>query len=236
MQKLSSVLVLISLLLSLTAATTLTANARVRKTIFVKATSITGEQAVGENSVRQEERPVIRVIPENTRIPIIWNTPINSDASDDEVHGFFAETAEDVSSDGSIVLPKGAMIIGRFFSEYHPHHSSVELKFDSIIIPDNRGLPLAAQVVAHGGVVHVTRGLADVRLDTNIQMSCGPVQIGLVRSPQGVEIPSPKLTALGNMIGRSGVLLYGKRNQRVELMLGDQLKIQLLEDLRVNVD
>src|SRR5271169_861947 len=45
-------------------------------------------------------------------------------------------------------------------------NGSVGLKFDTVTTPDNRQIPIVANLVARGGAVHAHRGMKDIAFDT----------------------------------------------------------------------
>lgn len=190
----------------------------------------------------------IRVVPTGTKIPIIMDTAVDSDTSQ-EGDEFSARTAEDLTIDGSTVVPAGSIIKGRIAQMNGPRalnrSGSVALKFDTITTPDNRQIPLVANIVARGGVVHARRGMKDVALD------CGTVSlptlaglgIGVLAGGSSSSSSSSSSSGVGRaggaMIGAGiglavGVaVLLAKKGKKVEVRPGDELKIELAEELRM---
>ena len=107
-------------------------------------------------------------MPSGTKFPIVMDTAVDSDTSQ-EGDEFSARTTEDLTIDGENLVPAGSIIKGRIASLNAPRHlnrsGSVALKFDTITTPDNRQIPLVANLVARGGVVHAKRGLKDIAID-----------------------------------------------------------------------
>ena len=189
----------------------------------------------------------IRVVPTGTKIPIIMDTAVDSDTSQ-EADEFSARTAEDLNIDGSNVVPAGSIIKGRIAQLNSPRHlnrsGSVALKFDTITTPDNRQIPLVATLVARGGVVHARRGLKDIAIDTGAVAlpTLAGLGIGLLAGGSSSDSSSSSSgigRAGGAMIG-AGVglavgiaILLSKKGKKIDLRPGDELKIQLAEELRM---
>ncbi len=199
----------------------------------------TEEGAGGENKVLQG---YIRVVPSGTKVPIIMDSAVDSDTSQ-EGDEFAARTAEDLTIDGSTCVPAGSVIKGRIARLNAPKHlnrsGSVALKFDTITTPDNKQIPLSATLVARGGVVHAKRGLKDLAIDTGTFVA--PAALGTVIGAiaGGASSSSSVGTAGGLLIGAGigvaigTVILCAKKGKRVDVRPGDELKIELAEDLRM---
>jgi hypothetical protein len=123
---------------------------------------------------------------------------------------------------------------------------SVALKFDTVTTPDNRQIPLVANLVARGGVVHARRGLKDIAIDTGtfalptaLGLGIG-VLAGSAKSSSSSSSSSNRVSpAAGALIG-AGVgaavgiaILAIKKGKKVDVRPGDELKIELAEDLRM---
>lgn len=195
----------------------------------------------------------VRVVPTGTKIPIIMDTAIDTDTSQ-EGDEFAARTGEDLNIDGTTVVPAGSIIKGRLAQLNGPRalnrSGSVALKFDTVTTPDNRQIPIVANLVARGGVVHARRGLKDVAFDTGTVML--PVALGLgigliATNGYGKQTTTGNTTttkgglsqAQGAVIGAAvgaaiGVaILCSKKGKKVDVRPGDELKIELAEDLRM---
>lgn len=189
----------------------------------------------------------VRVVPTGTKIPIIMDTAVDSDTSQ-EADEFSARTAEDLSIDGATVIPAGSIIKGRIAQLNSPRHmnrsGSVAMKFDTITTPDNRQIPIVANLVARGGVVHAKRGMKDIAIDTGavalptlVGLGIGALAGGGSNNTDGSS--SGMGRAGGAMIG-AGVglavgiaILLSKKGKKVDLRPGDEFKIQLAEELRM---
>ncbi len=194
----------------------------------------------------------IRVVPEGTKIPIIMDTAVDSDTSQ-EGDEFTARTSEDLNIDGAVAVPAGSIIKGRIAQMNAPKHldrsGSVALKFDTVTTPDNRQIPLVANLVSHGGVVHARRGLKDIAIDSSTVLI--PTLVGLAigaiagksnsstststTSTSTSSITKPEAAMIGVGIGLAvGVaILCAKKGKKVDVRPGDELKIQLSEALRM---
>jgi len=184
----------------------------------------------------------VRVVPTGTRIPIIMDTAVDSDTSQ-EGDEFEARTAEDLDIDGQIAVPAGSVIKGRIAQLAAPKHmmrgGSVSLKFDTVTTPDNRQIPLVANLVARGGVVHAKRGGKDYLIDagTFIAPLAAGLAIGVVA---GNASSSSSIGPAGGALIGAGVggavglaILLAKKGKKIDVRPGDEMKIELAEDLRM---
>lgn len=183
----------------------------------------------------------VQVVPTGTKIPIIMDTAVDSDTSQ-EGDEFSARTSEDLTIDGSTAVPAGSIIRGRIATINAPKHmirsGSVALKFDTITTPDNRQIPLVANLVARGGVVHARRGLKDVAIDTSIAGL--PILAGLGIGAVAGNSGSSKIGVGGGALIGAGIgcavgvaILLAKKGKKVDVRPGDELKIELAEDLHM---
>jgi hypothetical protein len=192
----------------------------------------------------------VKVVPTGTKIPIIMDTAVDSDTSQ-EGDEFAARTSEDLSIDGSTIVPAGSIIKGRIAQLNAPKHlnrsGSVGLKFDTITTPDQRSIPIVANLVTRGGVVHARRGLKDIAFDTGAVAlpTLAGVGIGFLAGGSGNN--SSSSSSSSSKIGRGGGALIGagvgiavgaaillsKKGKKVEVRPGDELKIELAEELRM---
>jgi type IV secretory pathway VirB10-like protein len=222
-----------------------------------EAATTTAESGAAESTEKTDKtassktlQGYIRVVPQGTKIPIIMDTAVDSDTSQ-EGDEFTARTSEDLNIDGAIAVPAGSIIKGRIAQMNAPKHmdrsGSVALKFDTVTTPDNRQIPLVANLVAHGGVVHARRGLKDIAIDSStvlIPTLVGGL-IGVVAGKSSStstttttssnSITKPEAAAIGVAVGVAvGVaILLAKKGKKVDVRPGDELKIQLSEDLRM---
>ncbi len=211
----------------------------------VAATDTTAGKAESSDAPKTASKVLqgyIRVVPSGTKIPIIMDTAIDSDTSQ-EGDEFSARTAEDLTIDGGIVVPAGSVIKGRIAqlnaARRFDRSGSVALKFDTVTTPDNRQIPIVANIVAHGGVVHARRGMKDIAIETS--MVTLPTVVGLgVGVLAGAASKSSSIGAGGGaLIGAAvgvavgAVVLMAKKGKRVDVRPGDELKIELGEDLRM---
>lgn len=188
----------------------------------------------------------IRVVPTGTKVPIIMDTAVDSDTSQ-EGDEFSARTAEDLTIDGSTVVPAGSIIRGRIAQLNSPRalnrSGSVALKFDTVTTPDNRQIPLVANLVAKGGVVHARRGLKDIAMDSGtvaLPMLAG-LGIGLLAGgssnsgsgSSGIGRGGGAVIGAGVGLAVGVAVLLAKKGKKVDVRPGDELKIELAEDLRM---
>jgi hypothetical protein len=114
---------------------------------------------------------------------------------------------------------------------------SVALKFDTITTPDNRQIPLVANLVARGGVVHARRGLKDIAIDaTEFTLpSLAGLGIGLIAGSKSSSVGAGGGAVIGAGVGVAVglAILLAKKGKKVDVRPGDELKVQLSEDLRM---
>jgi hypothetical protein len=199
-----------------------------------------GKGADGKQIASKTLQGYVRVVPTGTKIPIIMDTAVDSDTSQ-EGDEFEARTAEDLSIDGSVVVPAGSVIHGRIATLAAPkallRNGSVALKFDTVTTPDNRQLPLTANLVARGGVVHARRGMKDIAIDAGVfsAPALAGLAIGAVAGHSSSKLGVGGGALIGVGVGAAvGVaVLLARKGKRIEVRPGDELKIELAEDLRM---
>ncbi|MBX3137121.1 hypothetical protein KF707_12835 [Candidatus Obscuribacterales bacterium] len=213
------------------------------------ASETTGETT--DSSGKKVLKGYVKVVPTGTKIPIIMDTAVDSDTSQ-EGDEFAARTSEDLSIDGSTIVPAGSIIKGRIAQLNSPKHlnrsGSVGLKFDTITTPDNRSIPIVANLVARGGVVHARRGLKDIAFDTGAVALPTLVGLGVGALAAGSGNNNNSSSSNNNnSISRAGgamigagvgiavgvAILLSKKGKKVEVRPGDELKIELAEELRM---
>jgi hypothetical protein len=132
-----------------------------------------------ENAAQEiDHAPVyIRVVPKDTKLPIMLDTVVDSDTAKDGDE-FSATSLQDLTIDGATVVPKGSAIKGRIYChKCSTRLTALELKFESLTSPGNLPIPLIAHLVTHGGIVKVHRGLKDLTVE--IKMDTGVVSLGV---------------------------------------------------------
>ena len=202
-------------------------------------TAATDSSAASTGSVLQG---YVRSVPVGTHIPIIMDTAVDSDTSQ-EGDEFSARTSEDLAIDGATVVPARSIIHGRIAQMMAPRalnrSGAVQLKFDTITTPDNRQIPLVANIVARGGVVHAKRGFKDVLIDSSAVTLPLLAGLGIGALAGGGSSSSSIGAGGGAMIGAGiglavGVaVLLAKKGKKIDVRPGDELKIELAEELRM---
>jgi hypothetical protein len=212
------------------------------------ATGATGTETAGTDGTANKDGKVlqgyIRVVPSGTKLPIIMDSAIDSDTSQ-EGDEFAARTSEDLTIDGATVVPAGSVIKGRIARINAPRHlnrtGSIGLKFDTITTPDNHQIALQATLVARGGVVHARRGVKDIAMETGMVTAPMVLGAGIGAIAGGMNSGGSSSIGLGSglLIGVGvgaaiGVIvLCAKKGKKVDMRPGDELKIELAEDLRM---
>lgn len=216
-----------------------------------ESTSPVEESKPAETAATDDKKPAttkvlqgyIRVVPTGTKIPIIMDTAIDSDTSQ-EGDEFSARTGEDLTIDGQTAVPAGSIIKGRIARLNAPRalnrSGSVALKFDTVTTPDNRQIPIVANLVARGGVVHAKRGLKDIVIDAGAVTlpTAAGLGIGLLAgssTSSTSSIGAAGAAAIGAAVGGAVglAIILSKKGKRVDVKPGDELKIELAEDLRM---
>lgn len=189
----------------------------------------------------------VQVVPSGTKIPIIMDTAVDSDTSQ-EGDEFSARTAEDLTIDGQTAVPAGSIIRGRIATINAPKHlnrsGSVALKFDTVTTPDNRQIPLVANIVARGGVVHARRGMKDIAIETGVVGLPSLVGLGIGAvaghstgtsggTGHRLGMAGGALIGVGVGVAVGAAILMAKKGKKVDVRPGDELKIELAEDLRM---
>jgi len=182
----------------------------------------------------------VRIVPSGTKIPIVMDTAVDSDTSQ-EGDEFSARSVEDLTIDGTMVIPAGSIIRGRIATLNAPKHlnrsGSVALKFDTVTTPDNRQIPLVANLVARGGVVHARRGMKDIAIDTATFGLPTLVALGIGavagHSSSSVGVGGGALIGAGVGAAVGLAILLAKKGKKVDVRPGDELKIELAEDLHM---
>ena len=173
----------------------------------------------------------VHVVPTGTKIPIIIDTAVDSDTSQ-EGDEFEARTAEDLSIDGQVAVPAGSVIKGRIATLSAPKHllrgGSVALKFDTVTTPDSRQIPLVATLVARGGVVHARRGAKDILIDTGT--FAAPAALGLAvgafagNSSKSLGLAGGALIGAGVGAAIGVAILCAKKVRRLTYVLATSSK------------
>jgi len=184
-------------------------------------------------------------IPKDTKIRIGLDCDVNSKTSVD-ADEFSARTEEEITVDGSLVLPVGTPILGRVLCQQDPQHMrrrAISLVFDKIILSDGRQIPLVANLVARGGKVHALRGFEDISLVASTPPL--PILAGKLISDCGskphvrkkakeVETPIRQSSLVVSDWPRDCIGLIADEKNTVDLRAGDQVKIELTKDLQIN--
>jgi hypothetical protein len=220
--------------------------------VSTETTETTKETTVVKSKEKESKvlQGYIRVVPTGTKIPIVMDTAVDSETSQ-EGDEFSARTSEDLTIDGNTVVPAGSIIKGRIATMNAARalnrSGSVALKFDNITTPDNRQIPLVATIVARGGVVHARRGLKDIAIDAGTVAL--PVVAGLAIGALAGNSSNNNSngTSSGGGMGKGGAAVLGagiglavgvavllaKKGKKIEVRPGDELKIELAEELRM---
>lgn len=155
---------------------------------------------------------------------------------------FFAEVTGEVSGKNGVIIPVGTVAHGSVRqiagSKRLGRDGWIELKFDSLIMPDGREIPIDAQMTTKNNVVKGTA--IKVAQGTGYTLAGGVVGGLMALNILGLEaaIASHGYTlaggaAIGGAIGL-GVALY-RKGKDVLLSPGDEIKVKILHDLDLPV-
>lgn len=155
---------------------------------------------------------------------------------------FFAEVTGEVSGDKGVVLPVGTVAHGYVkqmaASKRLGRDGWIELKFDNLITPDGREIPIDAQMTTKQNVVKGTA--VKVAQGTGFTLAGGVVGGLAALNILGLEaaIASHGYTlaggaAIGGAIGL-GVALY-RKGKDVLISPGDEIKVKVLNDIDLPV-
>ena len=155
---------------------------------------------------------------------------------------FFAEVTGEVSGKNGVIIPVGTVAHGSVRQVRGPKRMGrdgwIELKFDSLIMPDGREIPIEAQMTTKNNVVKGTA--IKVAQGTGITLAGGVIGGFMALNILGLEaaIASNGYTlaggaAIGGAVGL-GVALY-RKGKDVLLAPGDEIKVKILHDLDLPV-
>ena len=155
---------------------------------------------------------------------------------------FFAEVTGEVSGKNGVIIPVGTVAHGSVKQVAGPKRMGrdgwIELKFDSLIMPDGREIPIEAKMTTKNNVVKGTA--IKVAQGTGITLAGGVIGGIMALNILGLEaaIASNGYTlaggaAVGGAVGL-GVALY-RKGKDVLLAPGDEIKVKILHDLDLPV-
>lgn len=174
-------------------------------------------------------------IPSGTKLSIIFETPIDEVTSmiGDEVT---ARTAEDIVTDGVVVVPAGSVVVGKISevnSAKRLHKAgTIRIEFKNLTVPDGRQIPIVASALTKSGLVKgkYTRKTALIAGATLV----GPAVAGL-----GAGLVADSGSALGAVIGGALGVLAGlslfafQKGNMINIKSGDEMNIELVEEAYV---
>ncbi len=158
-------------------------------------------------------------IPAQTKFRVLMSAPLNTDTVQ-EGDKFLAKTSEDLSVDGVVALPANCLVEGVISNVKRNRYVSTptQLKINSVTVPEGLSIPLVANIVNHGGMARLRRGHMEIAFQASRPYpGCF---IGAV--PENLRLQDFNVTNLS-----------AKRNQHIDLQVGDELTIELAEELRV---
>lgn len=197
--------------------------------------------STGTPSNKQVLQGYVREIPAHTIIPIVFNWTVNSETTQDGDE-FLAKTTEDQTIDGHVVLPAGSIIKGKSSLVKSPLRvkgkNSIELKFETVTTPNKIQSPIVARVVAHNGIVHIQRGARTISIPAAVlPVTRSPLictwsnqrsthkDPSLYRQPKPMSVPN----------GLQTQILLSTRAKGFAILPGDEVKIELVEGLRMSM-
>ena len=173
-------------------------------------------------------------IPSGTKLKIILETPIDELNSmlDDEV---IARIAEDVVIDGKVAVPAGSTVVG-IISEINAakrlHKAgNVRIGFKSLTMPDGRQAPIVASVLSRSGLVKgkYTKKTALISGATILGPAAAGFGAGLAAEGSAV---GATVGAVAGVV--AGLALFAfQRGNMIDIMAGDEMDIELVEEVKV---
>ncbi len=164
-----------------------------------------------------------------------------------EYDEFSAGTEEDIAVNGSLVLPLGTQVKGRVVCQQDPENEkrcTISLLFDTIVLPDGRQIPLAADLQTRVGflprveMVRVRRDSKNIDLvarsirppNTRVLVSGDWHHHYIERNLQGGVNTVFRVVPIRpfDMVG-----LIADENHTVDLRAGDVVEIELKKDLQI---
>jgi hypothetical protein len=181
-------------------------------------------------------------IPSGTKIRVISKTDIMGGGVSNN-SPFSVTLVEDLTSESRVALPQGTRIDGiiNVSSNEAGTLKKVLLLFQTVEGPAAQKLPISAEAVNRGGVLHLKRGLIDIPLSVEFAQLGGGVSSSGSRKIQVVKRVRPTLA-----VGKSSdvhriedvdvprdqhVRLISYKTIPVAIRKGDEFKIELPKDL-----
>lgn len=173
-------------------------------------------------------------VPGGTKLKIIVESPIFEETSkvDDE---FTAKIAEDVVVDKNVIVPIGSTVTGKIteinLAKRLHKAGSVRIEFNNLTTPDGRQIPIVASVLTRSGLLKgryspKRSAIAGATIITPVVAGLGA---GLAAEGSAV---GAGIGALLGAIAGIGLFAFQKGN-KVDIKAGDELKIELTEDVLV---
>lgn len=198
--------------------------------------------AKDENKQEQEidlQKPAVlkgyvSKIPSGTKLKIILETPIDELNSmlDDEV---IARISEDVVIDGNVAVLAGSTVVGTISEitaarRFHKA-GSVRIEFKNLTMPDGRQASIVASVLSRSGLVKgkYTKKTALISGATILGPAAAGFGAGLAAEGSAVG------ATIGAVVGAvAGIALFAfQRGNMIDIMTGDEMDIELVEEVKV---
>jgi hypothetical protein len=223
--------------------------------LTAEATGVNDERLITSDrpSIQPPQESIpgkILVIPSGTKLRVALCSFVNSDTNQDG-DDFTARTLEDISIDGLDAIPSGSSVQGKIIFPFELrqsiHSNTIALRFEKITVR-NQQVPVDANLVAHGGTLHVWRdqehflvvttfltpGSKDSvyigRWDNHFK----PPRFAIMQVTKSKRHSSTKQISdffSGPVIGTMVLPVQGK--QKIDFRPGDQFTIELSKDLQV---
>jgi hypothetical protein len=171
----------------------------------------------------------ITVLPSGTKLRVALTSSVDSySAKDGEPIG--ARILENIEIDGKVLLPKGSQILGQIIkSDLQTslfRRDAFALYFNRVTFPDGQIEPVPIAACVRGGVLKVIRDGQELRLDATRPVGgcCSGISIEEAARLQ-------QRSSGENRLWRSTIFLP-RRNQTIRLEQNDEMRFELLDDLR----
>jgi hypothetical protein len=172
------------------------------------------------------------VVPSGTRFRVALSKPIDSETVKNG-EALEAKTAEDIDVDGKVALPKGSQISGQIIKFENPRllsRNSFALYFDRLTAADGQIKEVPIRTCDRGGILKVIRDGQELRFDVVTRPGCSGCCAGRsISDPPYVSTQTPEESRMWK-----STILTPRRNKVVRLQSNDEMRVELLEDLRLS--
>lgn len=193
--------------------------------------------SIPDNNLTGEHKQIQK----GTHLDLTVSTVLSSDTSL-EGDEFFAEVSNDLSINGCIVVPMGSVVHGKVSETQKEKRLGrdgyVSMKFDSIITPDGREIPIQAELSTKSHPLHSFAKVALTDVGCTLVGGALGGLMALKLGGLGLAVASHGYTlaggaAIGGTIGAAASLV--RKGSARTINPGDQIKIKITSGLELPV-